>query len=429
MSRRRKRARQTAPPETEGYSGRHRRLLTLFGALLLAGIIFVATGGWRERLLQESARYRASIAEIEARSAAETEEARMGPDLARALQQNPGDERLRVALALVQARRAGPASAAAVLSAAPRPLQDPEAIRFLSQCYQQLQREDRALAVLQDGIRRLPRDGSLRADRASLYVLLGWRTLAAEEIRAAERLGAANLWRPAADLARAKTDFAAARAVLEAARRASPSDVEITRQLAAVAMDAERYADVIALVESIPVESRDVAEWMMLASAHFAQEATGTAGRALTIVEEVLRRYPGAARARLLRARIFLRSGREPEARAQLEELYRQFPRLPGLAFDLGELYRKSGRTQEAIRLLGEHREAGKQASTLTKAVAAIIRSPEDGRAHAELGRLLLRQRVHGRAIVELQRAAQLGHDGQVNVLLKDAIRAAETAR
>src|SRR5579862_9109039 len=77
-------------PPFASQPGRSGRLLVLLGALLAAVGAFWATGGWRQRLREESRRSRQVIAALERERAAREERADREKGLAAALQSHPG---------------------------------------------------------------------------------------------------------------------------------------------------------------------------------------------------------------------------------------------------------------------------------------------------------------------------------------------------
>lgn len=384
---------------------RGRRLLWLLGVLAAAVLLFTLLRGWRERLLSESAAYRATIAATESRVAEERRRQGEQAELESRVTAAPSDPNARLALAQLRWQRQGPAAALPVLQSAPRPFADPRLARMLAHCARLAAREDLALGALNEGIRRFPRDGELYADRALLHVLLAWQAEAEHDLAAAGRFGAGGVHLARASLARAKNDLAGARAILLAAQQDRPDDPEIVRQLAALAMDGRQYAEATRLLAALPASQATPADHLSLAAAHLEQ---GEVGRARELIDAVLAAQPAQPRARYLRARC-LRAADEPDAALrELERLRREQPRMFGIAFELGQLYRQQGRGAEGARLLEEHRAVHAHRGLLRRAAEAIIRRPRDARAHLLVGRLCLERGLIGRAIVEIERAREL---------------------
>src|SRR5438552_2247482 len=88
------------------------RLFLLLAALIAAVGIFVATRGWRQRLLEESARSRQVIAAVEQARAAREQRAAREKGLAAALQSHPGLVEVRLELAQLRWAEGGPQAAA-----------------------------------------------------------------------------------------------------------------------------------------------------------------------------------------------------------------------------------------------------------------------------------------------------------------------------
>jgi tetratricopeptide (TPR) repeat protein len=385
-----------------------RRLPWLLGALLLLALAFLLTGGWRQRLLAESARHRALVAELEgareARSAQTAETASLEGDLSA----RPQDVELRLLVAERRWRLAGPAAAVEVLSAAPAPAAEPRVARMLAHCYRLTGREDRALEILDAAVAQSPGDGELRTDRALLYTLLAWHGEAEKELQAAERLGADNLYLARASLARAKGDPGAARSILEERLRVEPADPEAKRQLAAVNQQMSRYEEAVRLLESLDPAARTAEDRLNLAAAYVRRGGAPAAARALELLDRAAAGQPGPPRARFLRARCLLLLDREAEARGELEALRRDAPRFFGPAHELAELYRKDGRAAEAGKLLSEHRTAQERRSELGRLANGLMRDSKSAALHLDVGKLCLERGMYGRAAVELERAVEL---------------------
>src|SRR5205814_7763295 len=114
------------------------------------------TQGWRAQLLRESARYQAITREAETRTACQREQEAAIRELERQVRAEPRNSEARLRLADLRWRRQGPAAAAAVLRAAPRPIADVNLARMLAHCSRLSGREDQALAALDEAIARYP---------------------------------------------------------------------------------------------------------------------------------------------------------------------------------------------------------------------------------------------------------------------------------
>jgi tetratricopeptide (TPR) repeat protein len=380
----------------------------LLGGLVVAGIAFLLTGGWRTRLLHESAHYQGVIARTEADRRKQEAEARETAALEEQLRAQPGNADLRLQLARLRWRLEGPAAAAVVLNAAPRPFTDPRVPQQLSRCYRLSRREDQALAALNEGIRQFPRDGELRADRALLYLFFAWHTEAEREIQAAEALKAPNVRTARAALARAAGDARGARAALEAELQANPGDGEATRQLAAVLQKAGESEEAIRLLRSLDPTELTPEDQVSLAVLDLDAKDPARAGHALETLDAVIAARPDYVRARFLRARCLRKLQRTAEAREELERLVQDFPRMSGPSYELGEIYRQDGRSAEATALFRQHQGIQQQRTAFQQAATDLRRYPTNAAVHLRMASLLLERGMRGRAIVELERAVQL---------------------
>src|SRR5436309_2572076 len=150
------------------------RLFLLLAALIAAVGVFAATRGWRQRLLEESARSRQVIAAVEQAQAAREQREAQEKGLAAALQSHPGLVEVRLELAQLRWSEAGPAAAAAVLQSGQSRSADARIRHLLATAQRLMGREDLALATLDRAVRLTPGDGNLRAERAMLFSLMGW---------------------------------------------------------------------------------------------------------------------------------------------------------------------------------------------------------------------------------------------------------------
>lgn len=409
-------------PVNEIAAGNRRRLWQLLGALAAVGLAFFLTQGWRARLLQESARYRAIIAQTESTQQAEQLDSQAVSALEAQLTNQPENSDLRLNLAHRRWRQNGPAAAAKTLGMAPRPFADPRLPKMLAHCYRLARREDKALETLNEGITAFPKDGDLHADRALLFVLLAWHGDAEKELRVAESLGAESAPLARASLARAKGDVTMARKVLRAELQAHPEEGEAKRQLAAVEQNAGEIDEAIRLLRSLDPKELTAEDRVTLAVLYLYPKDPAKAQQALDLLDGVLASRPDYARARFIRARCLRQIGRPEEARATLEQLHRDFPRMTGPGFELGEIYRKEGRTADAGKLFREHWSGQQQRTELRRAATTLMRRPDDPDAHLTVGRQFLERGLYGRAIVELNRTLELRPGSKaVEALLKKA--------
>jgi tetratricopeptide (TPR) repeat protein len=399
--------RTSGPPAAAARRWSVRRIGILAGGLLAAGAALLLTKGWWERLLRESAHYQAVVQETEALQARRREQAGAIRALEARLRADPADSETRLRLAGLRWRREGPAAAAATLAEAPRPIADLDVARMLAHCARLARREDLALHALDEAIARYPQEGSLRADRGLLYVLLAWHRDAERELRAAEQAGADTLL-ARATLARARGDAAGARSLLEKGLQEQPGDPELTRQLAAVAEDLRHYDEAIRLRQSLQQSDPGGTDRLDLAADYLRKGDLASLAQAMELLDRALAARPGDTRARFLHARCLRRLNRTAEAQRELAALHRAAPHLFGPAFELAELLRAQGRAPEAQALLAEHRVVQERRSAHRHAAETLVRAPDGAAAHCEAGRLCQESGLAGRAIVEFERALRI---------------------
>jgi predicted Zn-dependent protease len=385
------------------------RLPALLVALLLAAGAYMATGGWRHRLQQESARSRQVIAAVERSRREEEQRAARQQELAALLASRPDDGAARLELAQLRWREAGPGGAVAVLQQGGRDPSDPRLLVMLANAQRLLGREDRALAALDRAARRAPGDGRVEAERAMLLSLLGWFPQARAALRVAEHGGAdpVELSLVRVTMARQHGDLRAARRELEAAQARDPTNPEVVKQLAAVAESEGRLAEAERLLE--PLAAQGEPEVLIaLARMQLRRDEPEARARAKAAVQRALALRPGIPAARRLLGRCLRLEGDMAGARAVLEPLYRERPDQPGAAFELAQLYRSLGMQDRVPPLLARHSDYLRQRAAMHRAALAVMAHPERASAHLEMGRLCLEHGMVGRAILSLQRVLAL---------------------
>src|SRR5262249_35064013 len=144
-----------------------------------------------------------------------------------------------------------------------------------------------------------------------------------------------------ATMARQQGDLRAARAALEAARaagpsqrqqpgaasEASPDDAEVRRQLAAVAEAEGRLAEGTQPLEELAPTEADPDVWVALARLYLQRTGSDGRVRAKAALQRALALRPEMPAARLLLGRCLRLSGQAEKARTHLERLRRERPR------------------------------------------------------------------------------------------------------
>jgi tetratricopeptide (TPR) repeat protein len=410
-----------------------RRLLRLLALLLLAAALYGATGSWRQRLREESARSRRVIAAVEGARSAHLQRTERERDLAGRLRAQPEDADARLELAQLRWRTGGPRAAAALIEAGASE-SDPRLVQMLAAAQRAAGREDRALATLERGLRLgfpAPWPGVLQAERATVFTLLGWFPQAEAALREAEKSAAPPLQTALvhATIARQNVDSRTARRVLEAARARHPEDADVVRQLAAVAEGERRFDEATALFRSIAEREGDPRIWVALGRIALQRDEPEGRSEAKGFLQRALALQPGMPAARLLLARGHRLDGDLAGARAILEPLCRERPHLGVALFELTQVYRALGENDRARPLLARYGQHARRRREMLQAANAVMTSPESAQAHARIGRLCLDEGRIGRAILSLERALALqpGLPG-ARATLDRARRAADTA-
>jgi tetratricopeptide (TPR) repeat protein len=390
------------------------RLLLLLGGLLVASGAYVATGAWRQRLLEESAQSRQVVAAVEAARRAHEQRAARRQALAAAVRSRPGDVEARLELAQLRWAETGPGGAVAVLEAGEGTTTDPRLLLLLAAAQRALGREDRALAALDRAASaaggRAPWAGNVQAERATLFSLLGWLPEARAALRQAEMEGAepGRIALVRATMARQEGDLHGARVALAEAYGRDPDDAEVVRQLAAVAEAEGHVAEATQLLESIAPREGDPELWVALARLSLRRGDAGGRAAANSALQRALALRPEMPSARLLLGRCLRLGGETTEARAVLERLERERPQQGSVAFELAQVYRDLGMTDRVGPLMARYRESLRRRDTMRRAALAVMTRPNSAPAHREVGLLCLERGMAGRAILSLERAQRL---------------------
>jgi tetratricopeptide (TPR) repeat protein len=384
--------------------------MALLGALVLAAVGYLATARWRAHLLEESARSRRVVAAVEGASQARVERRAREQALERTLRSRPEDVDARMELARLRWEEVGPQGAAAVLQGAGPGLTDTRALRMLAGAQRLMGRPDQALATLDRAVRAAPELGDLQAERALLFSLIGWFPQARQALQAGERHGADPVQTALvrATMARQQGDLRTARRELEAARTRAPEEIEVIRQLAAVAESEGRPAEAVQLLEPIAETAADPDLWVALARLSLLVETPSARARAIAAAHRALALRPQQPSARVFLARALRLEGRREEAQRLLETLRRERPHQVAAAFELAQLYRDLGMNEKAAPLLAEYQESLRRNEVMRRAGLAVMEHPENAQAHLEMGRLYLDRGRVGEAILSLERALEL---------------------
>jgi Flp pilus assembly protein TadD len=386
------------------------RRIVLLGLLVAMIGAFWGTSGWRRRLWQESARSRRAVALAQQAQAARERQLARRAELESLLRTEPGLVEARMELAQLRWADTGPGAAASVLEQSPDRSPDRGMLRMLAAAQRSMGREDLALRTLSRAIRLWPDDAELRTERAMLFSLLGWFPQARAELDVLARHGTDSL--PVVlvrvTMARQEGDFRTARSLLESARQRSPTDGELRRQLAAVAEAEGHESEAVALLEGLAPAERDPEVLTALARLYLRHDRPEALARARATLQAALAQHPGMPSARLLLGRCLRLSGELREASSLLERLYKEQPRRAGVAFELAQVYRASGRAERAGPLILQHQASLREHERMRRAALAVMTRPDSAAAHQAMGRLCLQNGMQGRAILSFERAEAL---------------------
>jgi tetratricopeptide (TPR) repeat protein len=256
-----------------------------------------------------------------------------------------------------------------------------------------------------------------------LFSLMGWFSPAEQALRSAVSHHADPL--PVAlvraTMARQQGDLRNARRELEAAERQFPDDSEVLKQLAAVAEGEGQIAEAKQRLEAAAKADADPEVWVALARLEL--RSTGAKGenpgeggpvspeaaaRARADLQRALALRPELPAARLLMGRCLRLSGETTEARTTLERLHRERPAQEAVAFELSQLYRDLGLTDQLRPLMARYQQSMQQREQMRRAAVVVMAHPDSAAAHREMGRLCLQRGMIGRAILSLQRAREI---------------------
>jgi Flp pilus assembly protein TadD len=296
---------------------------------------------------------------------------------------------------------------------------DAAARRELSEFLWRLQRDDEGNQAMDEAVRALPADPSLRVAYGRSLAQQAKYADAAKQLESARELGVSDsttLGLLAASYAQSG-EPAKARSVLAAACELHPGDATLRHDLGRLWLAEGRGADALpSLEEAARLKPRSAEIRLDLGRA---QEATGQLEAAEASYREALRLAPVLPGPHYALGRLLVKTGRRPDGEAQLaihHDLYQK-----GLA-KVSDADADAGQSNLAWSLLNQ----GKAAEALPH-FAALPESPDALRGRAAA---LARLGRHAEAVGVLERARQLApEDHRIDLLLAAERSAAAEAK
>ncbi|HEU4752206.1 MAG TPA: tetratricopeptide repeat protein [Armatimonadota bacterium] len=278
--------------------------------------------------------------------------------------------------------------------------------------------------------RLAPGDPLARLRLAQLYRELGWMKDAAAQLAAAERFapGSLELLKEQASLSAAAGSPAQTRRWAQQMVQKYPYSPYGYSLLADLAAGAKRWREAvdygklaIARAPKEPTFLIRQAQYEMLRSDAPDPQA------ALLYLEQARRLSPDDPDLHYWTGFGLRLSGRSEEALQEFEAAYRQAPQRQGLGINLAELYRQSGRTAEADRIVRDYKQR-EQAEQHRRAVATRVWvQPLSREAHVEMARVHLQAGEPGLALIELLAARRLDPARRTDeATLREALRKQE---
>ena len=141
-------------------------------------------------------------------------------------------------------------------------------------------------------------------------------------------------------------------AVYKEALKANPDNAAFVERLGDLLVKLGRYgeaqSEIESLVESLP---RDPRVWLKLGAIHYEQKQCD---KAVAAFRQAVSLEPGNMRTRYFLATALMDSGKDDEARSELEKILKADPRSVDARVQLGFLYGRAKRYDEAVATLQE---------------------------------------------------------------------------
>jgi Flp pilus assembly protein TadD len=285
------------------------------------------------------------------------------------------------------------------------------ALRTLSQLYQQSGYLDREIDTLRQ-LTTLPSQNARDYMRLeAIYFQLNWIDRTDPLLERAERLnpGAPDIAAARARLYFMQTETERAITTLQNAHRQHPENAEVAGLMAQYMMTVERRAEAEAVVrEGLRLSADDRALNLLLAYILVRVGDPARLQEAVAILQQVQQKGPPDAEVYCHLGNAYGALHRTAEATAAYENALRFDPTFENVAFALGQLYLRQGRTAEGMRLVNFHARVKRNTQVYLRAYEILRANLNDPNAHLDVARWNMKTHNYPVAVVECRRVLEL---------------------
>ncbi len=255
------------------------------------------------------------------------------------------------------------------------------------------------------------RDPAVYLRLASIYSNLNWMDRVGPVVRQALSVAPQSL--PAqtemAQYLFLKGDTQGAIKQAQDAVRAHPEDQHATSLCAQYLMTLNRFDEAEVMLRDYLKRQPDNRAISLLLANNFVRRPDKTRlVEAIALLNRVLKQGAPGAEPFAWLGRAYDRMGKVPEAIAAYEACYKQEPNFESVAYSLGQLYIRSGRTQEGAKLIAFHTQVDKNTTAFSNAREGVGVSPLSPEAHRKVAEWYTRLGAYPKAIVEYRRILEL---------------------
>lgn len=386
------------------------------GLLVVAVAAFFATASVRQQTLTRTELIRHEVASAEKQAEEEREARRMRQERLQVMEQLASDPEnvkllLRAASLYGQDRRYD--DAIFLLEEARRLApNDPEPYRALYQAYVAQGQFDRAYDYANEGLKRFPKDLELVLGACHLDTLVGWNAQARELLNRLSgtpdgdnprvRVASALVYRQVTDSRHAEADLAAA-------IRQDPKNDTVYALLSGVQWEVGKGKEAEESIRKALALKPDNPDYLLhLSEIQLRGRTPELIEASRQTAEHALRADPGNRNAFFAMAMALLAEKRTAEAQEILERLLQRYPDYTQAGYDLAQIYLRSGRQEEAQRLLKEYSAGVHDADTLKSLTLKVSMLPDAPAPLLDLGRFYNDSGSHDKAVLVLRRALAL---------------------
>jgi tetratricopeptide (TPR) repeat protein len=285
------------------------------------------------------------------------------------------------------------------------------ALRTLSRLYQQIGCLDSEIDTLRQLTALPSQDYRDYLRLEAIFYQLSWIDRTGPLLERAQRLApdAPEIALAQASLSFLRGETAQAISTLQNSHRQHPENAEVVGLMAQYMMTVERRAEAeSAAREGLRRAADDRALKLLLAYILLRGGDTARLQEAVTILQQVMQQGAPDAEIYCRLGQVYGALHRTDEATAAYENALRLDPTFENVAFALGQLYLRQGRTAEGTRLVNFHARVKRNTQDYLRAYEILRANRNDPNAHLSVARWNMKTHNYPVAVVEFRRILEL---------------------